>query len=291
MLDTGAERRQRARNRLHEAVLSAGLVALTAAVAWLLLGPVGLLLLPLPLALVLLVRPRIPVGAVLSTYGARPLPPYAAPGLHRAVAVLARRAGLPRPPALFLVTSPVPNAFTVGRRDDAALAITDGLLALLGGAELLGVLAHEISHLQSGDTSVIGFSRSLGRLARVLVPVGLLVLLVGAPLAVSGAAGPLALGAAIVLLPFAVTALETAFARSRELDADLGAARLTGDPEALARALEVLDVAADQGWLRLLVPGRRAADPWILRTHPATEERVRRLRALAPAPAPTEPPW
>ena len=171
MLDTAAERRQRARNRLHEAVLSAGLVALTAAVAWLLLGPVGLLLLPLPLALVLLVRPRIPVGAVLSAYGARPLPPYAAPGLHRAVAVLARRAGLPRPPALFLVTSRVPNAFTVGRRDDAALAITDGLLALLGGAELLGVLAHEISHLRSGDTSVIGFSRSLGRLARALVPV------------------------------------------------------------------------------------------------------------------------
>lgn len=88
---------------------------------------------------------------------------------------------------------------------------------------------------------------------------------------------------ALAALPTVVTLLQLALSRSREYDADPDAAVLTGDPEGLARALERLERSDCRIWERMMVPHRRLPDPLLLRTHPPTEERARRLRALVAA--------
>jgi heat shock protein HtpX len=173
VLDAGASRHRRLRNDLQELVLLTGMAVTVGAVGWLLFGFLGLLaVLMCALALGVL-RPRVSVAWVLWMYDAQPLPRWAAPRLHWMVDLLAERARLPRPPRLYYIASPVANAFVVGPRDDAALALTDGLLRLLTGREVAGVLGHEISHLHSGDTSIMSLSDVVARLAQWMAWLGL----------------------------------------------------------------------------------------------------------------------
>jgi len=100
MLDARTRRRQRMRNQLHGLVLFGSMVALFGLLAWLVFGDSGLWWVLGWGAVLLVLRPRVPVGWALAMYGAQPLPPSAAPDLHAHVRELSRRAGLPRPPAL-----------------------------------------------------------------------------------------------------------------------------------------------------------------------------------------------
>jgi heat shock protein HtpX len=219
---------------------------------------------------------------VLTLYRAEPLPVAAAPELHGMAAELAARAGLHHAPALYYVPSVVPNCFCVGHDGDAALAVTDGLLRRLTRRELAGVLAHEVGHLRAGDPAVMSSSDAVGRLCQALGLLGLLAVPVAVVLAFGGEARLLLFAAVLVALPAAVTVLQLAPSRSREFDADLAAARLTGDPEGLACALEVLEESTGRIWERLLVGRGPVPDPLLLRTHPATQQRTRRLRELEP---------
>jgi heat shock protein HtpX len=282
VLDPRTHRRHRLRNAAQAALLLGGMVLVVAGVAWLLVGVAGLLWALVLGGAVLTLRPRIPGRWVLSTYGARPLPRTVAPDLHRYVHALADRAGLPAAPQLYYVASPMANAFAVGRRDDAALAVTDGLLRGLSSREVVGVLAHEIGHIRADDLWVMSLSDALGRLTHALAYLGLLLLLLTLPLTAGGTYSPLWPAVVLIAAPTAVTLLQLALSRSREYDADLEAAALTGDPAGLASALGRLDRLEGRIWERVLVPRRRAPDPLLLRTHPPTAERVRRLRELVP---------
>jgi heat shock protein HtpX len=215
-------------------------------------------------------------------YGAQRLPRTAAPELHGLVEVLAERAGLPTPPTLYYVRSRLPNAFAVGRGGDAALAVTDGILRALTGRELAGVLAHEVSHVRSGDTTVMALSDAVSRFTQMLAYLGMFSILVTVPLSIGGHPRLLELSAALIALPLLVTLLQLALSRSREYDADLAGVALTGDPEGLASALETLERSTGRLWERTMVPRGRLPDPILLRTHPGTADRARRLRDLAP---------
>ncbi|MGY1805938.1 zinc metalloprotease HtpX [Blastococcus sp. SYSU D00669] len=282
MLDPGARRRQKVRNAVQSVVLLGGLVLVAALLAWMLFGLSGLVAILVAGGVLALLRPRMPARAVLAMYGAQQLPYDAAPGLHRTVAVLAQRAGLPAAPTLYYVASSVPNAFAVGRGDDASLAVTDGLLRRLTSREVAGVLAHEIGHVRAGDTTVMSLSDAVGRLVQGLSYLGLFSVLVTLPLTLGGDLRPLVVSGVLILLPTAVNLAQLALSRSREFDADLEGAALTGDPEGLASALEELERATGQIWERTMVPRGRVPDPLVLRTHPATGERARRLRELVP---------
>lgn len=279
MLDARAERRRWARNALQSTLLVGCLVTIAAGTAWLLFGTVGLLALA---GLVRLLRPRIPARRVLEIYGAARLPYPAAPELHVMVRELCRRARLHRSPTLYYVPSPVPNCFSLGTRRDAAIGLTDGLVRRLARRELAGVLAHEIGHIHAGDPAVMSLSDAISRMAQVLSWVGMVGLVVSLPLAIVGRPRPLLLAAAAVLLPIVVSLVQLALSRARELEADLAAARLTGGREGLARTLEVLEWSSGRIWERLLVTRGQLPDPFLLRTHPPTAERTRRLRLLEP---------
>ena len=282
MLDQRAQRRYRLRNEVQTVLLFGGMAAVLGGLAWLLLGVVGLICVLAAVALALASRPRVPAGLVLSMYGARPLPPAAAPELHRFVRVLAERAGLPTVPVLYYVPSPLANAFAVGGRDEAALAVTDGLLRRLSSRELVGVLAHEVCHVLAGDLRITNLSDTVGRLTHGLSYLGLLLLVLAVPLMATGTATPLWAALLLIVGPTLVTLLQLALSRAREYDADLEAAAVTGDPEGLASALEQLERATGRLWERVMVPRGRIPDPLLLRTHPPTADRTRRLRELIP---------
>jgi heat shock protein HtpX len=282
MLDPQIRRRQKLRNALQGLLLLGGLVVLAAGLALLLFGRTGLVWMLAVGAVLLFTRPRIPTRTMLSVYGARPLPHAAAPGLHQAVNILAQRAGVDITPTLYYVASSVPNAFAVGRGADAALAVTDGLLRRLTSREVAAVLAHEISHVRAGDTTVMSLSDALSRFVQGLSYLGMLSIFLTLPLSFGGDPRLLVLSALLIALPLIVTLLQLALSRSREFDADLEGAALTGDPEGLASALESLERSTGRIWERTMVPRGKVPDPLLLRTHPTTAERTQRLRQLVP---------
>lgn len=265
-LDEAARRRHKRRNLLQSLLLLLGPAAsLWAAAGW---------------GLAMLLAPRVQPAAVLALLGARPLSPAAFPEGYALLDSLARRAAVTPRPTLYYLPSSRPNAFTLGREGAAAVAVTDGLLRLLDRRELAAVLAHEIGHLRNHDLWVMNLADSLSRLTRALGSVGLLLLL-GVPLLLGGEAGPSwLLGAALLALAPSVSALlQLALSRTREFDADLEAVALTGDPAGLASALAKLERRHEGLW-RFLAGGRRGDAPSLLRSHPATAERLARLRRL-----------
>ena len=292
-LDPAERRHHKLRNILQSVVLLGGMVLLLALCGWLIFGPEGMIGLGLGAALGLWFSPQISPQMVLRLYSAQRIAPAQLPEVHQVVERLAERAGLERPPALYYVPSAMLNAFAVGQRDNAAIAVTDGLLRTLTLRELAGVLAHEISHIRNNDLWLMGLADMVGRLTQVMTSFGLVLVIFGLPLWLTGAAGlPL-----LLLIPLLVFApqlallLQLALSRAREFDADLDAAGLTRDPEGLASALIKLERFHQGFWERVLLPGRGQPEPSMLRTHPPTEERVARLRQLSAAPEARVPSW
>jgi heat shock protein HtpX len=282
VLDPRVQRRHRVRNAAQAVLLVGGMAAVLAVLAWAFFGPVGLLVALGVAVFVAATRPLPSPRMVLAMYRAQEVPPVVLPELHRFARVIAARAGLPAVPRLYYVASPVLNAFAVGARDESAIAVTDGLLRSLPSRELAGVIAHEVSHIRAGDLWIMNLSDVIGRVTHALAYGGVLALLLSLPLALGGGYPSLWLFALLGLLPTVVSLLQLALSRSREYDADLEAAVLTGDPEGLASGLERLERSTGRIWERVAVPHRRAPDPLLLRTHPATAERTRRLRELVP---------
>ena len=278
----GATWRQHAwLNRLQSLLLLAFMGGFLALLGLLLWGGAGVLMLLLAGLIFVFLNPTVSPRLIMHLYGAVSLTPAQAPTLYALLQELAKRAGLAAVPTLYYVPSRIVNAFTVGRKEQSAVAVTDGLLQALDTREQIGVLAHEVSHVRSNDMWVMGLADMFSRLTSLLSLFGQLLLLVNLPLLLMSQTT--VNWFAILLLIVAPTLSSLAqlgLSRTREYDADLNASRLTGDPEGLARALVKIE-RLQGGWLeRLFLPGRRLPDPSLLRTHPPTEERVRRLMEL-----------
>ena len=271
------------RNRLQSLLLLVVMAGFLALLGWLLWGVNGLLVLVSVGAAAVLANPAFSPWLVMRMYGARPLDHDQAPVLWRVLSELAARAGLASRPQLFHVPSRMLNAFSVGFMDKSAIAVTDGLLRQLEMRELVGVLAHEVSHIRNNDLWVMGIADLFSRATSLLSLLGQFLLLMNLPLILLSQASVSWL--AILLLIFApnLSALaQMALSRTREFNADLNAAWLTGDPEGLAQALAKIE-RVQGGWLeRFFLPGRRVPEPSLLRTHPQTEERIAHLMALKP---------
>lgn len=275
-LDLAVRRSHDVRNALHTAFLIGGSALLLAIIAWTVYGPTGLIWAAIFGAAGLWMMSRASPKMVLALYKARPLSPDELPDIHRVVRELARRADLPSVPQLYYVPSKILNAFAVGTRQDSAIAITDGLVRAMTMRQLAGILAHETSHIRSGDLKVMALADVLTRITSFMSMVGL----IGIP-ALFGAGMEIPwLG--ILLLIFAPTLgglLQLGLSRTREYDADLDGAALTGDPAGLASALDTLERRQGHIWEGLF-PAGRVPSPSLLRTHPATRDRVARLMAL-----------
>jgi len=268
-------------NRFQSLSLLAFMGGFLALLGWLLWGGSGVLMLLITGVIFVFLNPTLSPRLIMRLYGARALTPAQAPHHYAILRELANRAGLAVVPTLYYVPSRVVNAFTVGRKDRSAVAATDGLLRALDTREQIGVLAHEVSHVRSNDMWVMGLADMFSRLTAWLSLFGQLLLLVNLPLLFLGQLTVNWLAILILILAPSMSALaQLGLSRTREYDADLNAAQVTRDPEGLARALVKIE-RLQGGWLeRVFLPGRRLPEPSLLRTHPPTEERVRRLMEL-----------
>jgi heat shock protein HtpX len=229
----------------------------------------------------------------LMAHRARPLSREEAPGLFAIVARLASTAAMPVPP-VYIIPSRSPNAFATGRGPrHAAVAVTQGLLELLDERELEAVLAHELSHVRNRDVLVATIAAGI---AGVISSLGYALrwgfLLGGAdPRRERGGSGFAAL-AWIIVAPILALLLQLGISRTREYSADATGARLCGDPDALADALEKLEAWSARRPYEFAGPatahlfivnplrGAGARILNLLSTHPPLTERVARLRAL-----------
>ena len=271
---------------MHSILLLGGIILLLALCGWVLFGLDGLIGMALGAALAFVFGPRISPQMVLRMYRAREIRWHDLPEAVHLVEVLAERAGLERPPRLYYVPSAMLNAFTVGTRDDAVIAVTDGMLRALTLREFAGVLAHEISHIRNRDLWLMSVADLAGRLTHLMSLFGFFLIFVSIPLWLSGAGGvPILLIPLLLFAPQITMLLQLALSRAREFDADLDAAGLTGDPDGLASALAKLERYQRGIWERIFMPGYRLPEPSVLRTHPPTEERIARLKSLSGKPA------
>ena len=280
-IDTQLWRQHAWLNRLQSLALLTFMGGFLALLGWLLWGGEGVVMLLLAGGVGVIMNPTFSPRWVMSLYGASRIVTESAPALSAAVARLAERAQLPARPELYYVPSRLLNAFAVGSRRRSAIAVTDGLLRQLDLREVIAVLAHEMSHIRNNDLWVMGLADMFSRSTSLLSLMGQLLLLMNIPLLLIGAA---TINWWVILLlilaPNLSAIAQLALSRTREYDADLNAARLTGDPEGLARALVKIE-QVQGGWLeRIFLPGRRVPDPSLLRSHPHTSDRVERLMSL-----------
>jgi heat shock protein HtpX len=227
----------------------------------------------------------------LRVYQAQPVTEAQAPGLYAMVRKLSDRANIPMP-GIYVVPSPTPNAFATGRDPEhAAVAVTEGILNMLPDDELEGVIAHELTHIVNRDTltqavaaTIAGAISFLGQMLSYSLWFG------GAGSRDNNRGGnPLGILLTVLLAPIAATIIQLAISRTREFSADAGAARLTRNPRALARALQRLESIARQ----LPLNANPSFEPLLIinpisgqfmgnlfSSHPATEARVEELLRL-----------
>lgn len=226
---------------------------------------------------------------VLAMYRAQEVDESQAPGLFRVVRRLAQRAGLPMP-RVFVIPENSPNAFATGRDPQhAVVAVTSGLLSMLGEEELEGVIAHELSHVRNRDLLIGAIAATLAGalmiLARIFYFFG------GGGRSREGSG----LGALLLLIvaPLAALFIRLAISRSREYQADESAGVLTANPRGLASALAKLDRAAEHypmeqaepstSHLFIVNPLRGDWLAGLFSTHPPIRARIERLERLAQA--------
>jgi heat shock protein HtpX len=277
-----ARQRHRGLNAVHTWLLAGGSIALLAVTAYVFAGAAGVVAALAVGSVSMAVVGRVSPRMVLAMYKAEPVPRYRFAEAHRILDTLSRRAGLPAVPKLHVVPSATVNAFAVGRREESAIALTDGLVRLLTPRELAGVLAHEVSHIANADLRVMALADMVSRYTALMSSVGLLALLANLLFAAGGIAVQVPWYAVLVLVasPTVGSLLQLALSRTREFDADLGAVILTGDPDGLASALVKLDRVQARYWEAMVLPGGRMPGPSILRTHPPTDQRIERLMAV-----------
>lgn len=226
---------------------------------------------------------------VLRVQGAHEVDPAALPRVHRIVEELAARAQIPKP-RVFFIDDPSPNAFATGRNPaHGVIAVTRGILDLLDERELRGVIAHELSHIRNRDvllaTIAAGIATAISSLAHILSFAAFS----------SRDDDDSGLGGIVMALvaPLAATLIQLGVSRAREFHADETGARLCEDPEALARALRKLEVLSHRvpsttatpatASLFIVNPLSGIGVARLFSTHPPLDERIERLRAMAPS--------
>ncbi len=222
---------------------------------------------------------------VLRAYRASVVSPAEAPELYATVDRLRQRAGLPMP-TVAIAPHQQPNAFATGRNPNhAVVCVTEGILRLVDQDELDGVLAHELGHVKNRDMLLQTITASLSGAISNLARIGMFT-----SAGDRRGASPLAL-LTVVFAPIAAMIIQFAISRQREFKADATGAEISGKPLALASALEKLQLAAQRIPMRISpsVAPLAQVNPLsafggitkLFSTHPSTEERVARLRAMA----------
>ena len=211
---------------------------------------------------------------------------------YHMVKELAENAQLPMP-KVYVMNETQPNAFATGRNPEhAAVAATIGIMRTLSERELRGVMAHELAHIKHRDTLISTITATVAGAISSLAQFGMFF---GGGRGGDGerSVSPIVSMLMMFLAPMAASLIQMAISRSREFEADRGGAEISKDPQALASALEKIHNYAHQitnqtaeahpetGQMMIINPLSGVSFDSLFSTHPKTEERVAKLRAMA----------
>ena len=276
-------------NYLRTAILLAGLTALFMGVGYLIGGTSGA-----TIALVIAAATNLFAywnsdRMVLSMYGAHEVDARTAPELVSMVAALAAPAGLPMP-RVFLMDNPQPNAFATGRNpQNAAVAVTTGLVQSLSREELRGVIAHELAHVKNHDTLLMTITATIAGAISMVAQFGMFF---GGNRGNNNGPGLIGSIAMMILAPLGAMLVQTAISRTREYAADNLGARIVGQPMWLASALAKIEGAAHEipnmeaernpatAHMFIINPLSGHGIDNLFSTHPSTENRIAELQRL-----------
>lgn len=277
-------------NMMKTAVLMAAITALFMAIGSMLGGRAGMML-----ALVVAVGMNFfsywfSDKMVLKMYNAREVDETSAPRFYGMVRELAQRAQLPMP-KVYLIDEAAPNAFATGRNPaHAAVAATTGILNVLSERELRGVMAHELAHVKHRDILISTISATMAGAISMLANFAAFF---GGRDSEGRPANPIAGIAVAILAPLAASVIQMAISRAREFEADRGGAEISGDPAALASALDKIhryaqgiplhaaEAHPETAQMMIMNPLSGGGLRGLFSTHPSTEERIARLMAMA----------
>ena len=226
---------------------------------------------------------------VLRMYNAREVDETTAPQFYAMVRDLAQRARLPMP-RVYLIDEAQPNAFATGRNpQNAAVAATTGIIQLLSAREIRGVMAHELAHVSHRDILISTISATM---AGAISALANFAMIFGGRDSEGRPGNPVASVALALLAPISASLIQMAISRAREFEADRGGAEISGDPGALADALTKIDAYARgirmptaeahpaTAQMMIMNPLSGSGISGLFSTHPATAERVARLREM-----------
>jgi heat shock protein HtpX len=276
-------------NYFRTALLLAGLTALFMGVGFLIGGKSGAMIALVVAAATNLFTWWNSGRMVLSMYGAHEVDRNSAPDLYNLVAGLAANAQLPMP-RVFVMDEAQPNAFATGRNpQNAAVAVTVGLMEQLSREELAGVIAHELAHIKNHDTLTMTITATIAGAISMIAQFGMFF---GGH---RNNNGPGVIGSIVMMIaaPFAAMLVQMAISRTREYAADNLGARICGNPMSLASALGRIENAAHQvpnydaernpatAHMFIINPLTGQGMDNLFATHPSTENRIAALQALA----------
>ena len=277
-------------NYFRTALLLAGLTALFMGVGYLIGGGSGAVIALLVAAAMNLFTYWNSDRMVLSMYGAHQVDKRTAPDLYNLVAELAQRASLPMP-RVFVMDEAQPNAFATGRNpQNAAVAVTTGLMQQLSREELAGVIAHELAHIKNHDTLLMTITATIAGAISMLAQFGMFF---GGNRDNNHGPGMIGSIAMMILAPLGAMLVQMAISRTREYAADDMGARICGQPMWLASALAKIANASHQvpnmeaernpatAHMFIINPLSGHGMENLFTTHPATENRIAALQQLA----------
>ena len=276
-------------NWLKTSILFAGIIALFGAIGAVLGGAQGMLIALVFGAGMNLFAWWNSDKMVLKMYNAQEVDAASGGHFYAMVQELAVRAGLP-PPRVYLIDEAQPNAFATGRNPEhAAVAATTGIMQLLSERELRGVMAHELTHVKNRDTLISTISASIAGAISALANFGFFF----GGRDSEGRSHPAMAIIIMIVAPIAAMLIQMAISRAREFGADAGGAEISGDPQALAMALQKIEAYAkglpmpaaemhpETAQMMIINPLSSGGLRGLFATHPATAERVARLIQIA----------
>jgi heat shock protein HtpX len=279
-------------NWLKTSILMAGIMALFGVVGGMLGGTQGMILALILGGAMNLFAYWNSDKMVLRMYKAREVDETTAPKFYNIVKELAQRAGLPMP-RVYVIDEDQPNAFATGRNPEhAAVAATTGIMRILTERELRGVMAHELTHVKHRDILISTISATMAGAISSLAQFGMLF---GGHRDSREGGNPVLALLVMIIAPIAAMLIQFAISRAREFEADRGGAEISGDPQALAAALEKIHRYAqgipmetaeshpETAQMMIMNPLSGGGIKGLFSTHPDTGERVARLMAMAAA--------
>jgi len=277
-------------NWLKTSILMAAIMALFAVIGSYIGGATGMMMALLFGGAMNLFAYWFSDSMVLKMYNAREVDASTAPQFYAMIEELTQRAGLPMP-RVYLIDEAQPNAFATGRNPEhAAVAATTGILQMLSAREIRGVMAHELAHVRHRDILISTISATMAGAVSALANFAMFF---GGRDSEGRPSNPLAGILVALLAPLAAALIQMAISRAREFEADRGGAEISGDPNALADALAKIEAYAHgipmptaeahpaTAQMMIINPLSGGGLSGLFSTHPTTEERVARLRAMA----------